>query len=411
MTNNTHQTLERIARRVPVPEPAYDRLLRRRDRKARNQRLSAAVLAIVLTLLSITGLMRAFRHSERPANEPTPTPVDRGIFSGMGGWIAYSNLQGADPPIWALDPERPEIRKQLVTHLGKPLAWSSDGSKLLILRLTGQGSTGDASLYVLNADGSETLLVDSGCWYCLSGGSFSPDGSKVVYASKTADGASHGIYLVDPAGGTPRLLPQPLRGPYDAVFSPDGSQIAYFAGGGDHDNSLWVMNADGSGSRVLLKDRGFMKSSAELGSLGWFPDGRRLMFSMGNSLGYPQGSIYVVGADGSGLTRVIANGTNPKVSPDGSRIAYDRLNYSCCSGLAFADPDGAHVQRLDDAASGPWNPIAREGSGTRGTSGTAGATRAGTVIYAIAALAAAGIVVLWARRKRKARKHLDEGIG
>ena len=47
MTDSSHGTLERIARRVPVPEHAYERLLRRRERKERNRRLSAAVLAIV----------------------------------------------------------------------------------------------------------------------------------------------------------------------------------------------------------------------------------------------------------------------------------------------------------------------------------------------------------------------------
>ena len=84
MTDNSNRTLERIARRVPVPS-LLDRLLRRRDRKERSRRLSAAALAIVLTLLTITGSMRAFSNSEHPAIEPTPTPVDRGIFSGMGG--------------------------------------------------------------------------------------------------------------------------------------------------------------------------------------------------------------------------------------------------------------------------------------------------------------------------------------
>ena len=45
-----------------------------------------------------------------------------------------------------------------------------------------------------------------------------------------------------------------------------------------------------------------MVSSAGLRYLVWSPDGRRLAFEMG----YGPYSIYVVGADGSGLTRVIA---------------------------------------------------------------------------------------------------------
>ena len=75
MTDNSHLTLQRIASRVPVPEPAYDRLLRRRDRKERNRRLSAAALAIAVAILSIAGLIRAFGNSERPATQPTLFPT------------------------------------------------------------------------------------------------------------------------------------------------------------------------------------------------------------------------------------------------------------------------------------------------------------------------------------------------
>ncbi len=61
---------------MAVPEPAYDRLLRRRDRKERNRRVSAAVLAIVIALLSVTSIVRAFSNSEQPGTEPTsPSPV------------------------------------------------------------------------------------------------------------------------------------------------------------------------------------------------------------------------------------------------------------------------------------------------------------------------------------------------
>jgi hypothetical protein len=48
MTDRSHRTLERIARRIPVPEPAYERLLRRRDRRHRNQRITAGVVGIAI---------------------------------------------------------------------------------------------------------------------------------------------------------------------------------------------------------------------------------------------------------------------------------------------------------------------------------------------------------------------------
>ena len=408
MTDSSHLTLERIARRVTVPEPAFDRLMRRRDRKDRNRRLSAAALAVVLTLLTITGLMRAFGNSQHPAIEPTPTPVDTGIFSGMGGWIAYGDAYSNTSGIWAMDPERPGIRMQLSMHGGEPHAWSSDGSKLVILSVSGRGETTDESLSVLNADGSETLLIDAGAGHGITGGSFSPDGSKVLYESGPFDGtAPDGIYVVDAAGGTPRRLLTASRRWYSAfghrarslllwpTFSPDGSQIAYIDGMGDHSNSLRVMNADGSGSRVLLKDHGVMHNSAFPGGLVWAPDGSRLALG----LGYIPYTIYVVGADGSGLTRLIVSGAHPEWSPDGSRIAYDQMTGKVPLPLLIADADGTHVQRFSNARSGPWNPLDRAESGTQGTAVLGGATRSDTPSYAIATLVAFGIVVLLFRRR------------
>jgi hypothetical protein len=57
-----------------------------------------------------------------------------GIFSEVGGWIAYSNGREG---IFAVDPTQPgdpndQIR--LSENTGTPVAWSPDGSKLLILR-------------------------------------------------------------------------------------------------------------------------------------------------------------------------------------------------------------------------------------------------------------------------------------
>jgi MYXO-CTERM domain-containing protein len=383
---SVRELLERERQTVDLERGHFERLTRRRDRKRRNRQIGAAVLTIVIALLSVTGIVRVFGNSERPANEPTPTPVDRGIFSGMGGWIAYNNTSGSG--IWAMDPGRPSdphAQIHLTSHPGEPLAWSSDGSKLLILTRSGH------ALSVLNADGSETLLFDAGGPPLLSGGSFSPDGSKVVYAYGLSDSSS-GIYVVDAGGGTPRRLlsARGLPALSGATFSPDGSQIAYFQGWGDHDNTLRVMNPDGSGSRVLLKDAGVTRAPVVSGPI-WSPDGRRLAFVTG----YPD-RIYVVGADGSGLTRAIADGGHPEWSSDGSRIAYDGGGH-----LVIADADGTHVQRFDYARSGPWNPLDRAESGTRDTSATAGATRPDSLTYAIAALAAIGVAALWLRRKRK----------
>jgi Tol biopolymer transport system component len=178
-------------------------------------------------------------------------------------------------------------------------------------------------------------------------GSISPDGSQVVYAA----GFDGHMYTVDTEGGEPRLLLASARLLYSPTFSPDGTQIAYFDGGGDNSHSLRVMNADGSGVRVL-----FDQAPAEVGhvyNLIWSPDGSRLAFSA------QEGGIWIVGVDGSGLTKVIPDGVNVYWSPDGSRISYqsaDALS-GALGALEIATVDGTHAQEFGYGGSGPWNPL------------------------------------------------------
>ena len=367
MTSNSHQTLERIARRVPVPEPAYERLLRRRDRKERNRRISAAVIGIAIVLLTFAGLTWVLRSAERPADEPTPRP--QGIFSEVGGWITYADADG----IWAVDPSDPgdrEGRVQLSSNGGIPLAWSSDGSELLIARgwwllpkrQLRDGKELPASrrgLFVLHADGTETHLVREE----VSGASFSHDGTTVVFApsGELPTQVDPGIYQIDADGGVAtqllassrRYIPEQDRsfrtGVYFPTFSPDGTQIAYFDGFGDNGHSLRVVNADGGDLHVLIDNI----EAYRISNLVWSPDGTRLAFGR-----VPEG-IYTIGADGSGLSLVIPGGAYPHWSPDGSRISYSQQNYSSPIGpLLIAAADGTNaVHFYNRGSSGPWNPL------------------------------------------------------
>jgi hypothetical protein len=383
------ELLEREGATVDLEPGDFDRLLRRRDRKRRNRRLFAGALAIFLALVSFVALTRAFRPSERPADEPPKPP---GIFSEVGGWIAYGwrSAQPSTPMgerqeprgdrqgIWAVDPSDPGDpgnRIQLSTERGTPLAWSSDGSKLLIQSYEPPKSSEPLRLFVLNADGTETTLATSDTWcsigssYCGTGGSFSPDGARVIYAAPSEDNGRSSIYVVDAQGGSPRVL---LSGDHrcclsngkssgswlsNPTYSPDGTQIAYFDHLLDSGSQLRVMNADGTGVRVLLEGTGY-----HMYNLAWSPDGKQIAFGGGY-----QGSagVFVVDAYGSGPALVIRGGADPYWSPDGTRIAYrvppPRLPADCLScslgTLEIAALDGTHVERFGSAEPGPWNPL------------------------------------------------------
>jgi Tol biopolymer transport system component len=312
-----------------------------------------AAIAIV-TLLGAAGLLWTFDLSSQPA-QPKPSP-DAGIFAGMGGWIAYGHARG----VWAMDPERPDDPQKLVRLTaipGEPVAWSPDGTKLLVLGsfTTRYGSHGIAhSLSVLNADGTQTPLIPFGRRQRVSGGSFFPDGSTVVFAASLSPRGRPGIFEVDASGGEPRRLLAADR--YDsfggeafyfdvsnATLSPDGSQIAYIRGLGGVHTSLRVMNADGSEPRIVSR-----LDVAMVDHLVWLPDGRHLAFDT------PSGKhIRVIDIDGSALTELISPGRDPHWSPDGTLISYEDGT------LRIANWDGTLREERTYGGSGPWNPSDR----------------------------------------------------
>ena len=136
------------------------------------------------------------------------------------------------------------------------------------------------------------------------------------------------------------------------MLSPDGSKIAYLNGSGDHDNSLRLMDADGSHVRVLLPDIGVMRG-AVIGGLAWSPDGSQLAFGTG----FSPDRTWLVNADGTGPATGDPERGVPSWSPDGTRIAFRKM--TLFGGLAIADVDGTHVRSLAFARSGPWNPLPR----------------------------------------------------
>jgi hypothetical protein len=397
-------SLGRAADQFRLPEGAFERLLRRRARKERNRRIGAAVVAFIIATVGFLGLTRAFRDADRPADEPTPSPM--GIFADVPGWIAYRYDRHEGPVgIWAVDPTRPndpEARIQLSDRPGTPLAWSSDGSKLLIWR-NRQGPVGTpdwTGLFVLNANGTETRVVTNnpkvggGTLGWIAGGSFSPDGSEVVFA------ASGGMYMVDSDGGTPRLL---SKGGGNPTFSPDGTKIAYFDFHDKTGNTLRVMNADGTGDRVVLDSqavRCFLRPL--LLRPAWFPDGTKIAFHCSRETG-----IQVVGADGSDLTTLIP-GSDPYWAPDGSRIAFDvrvprpltQRGGQSERRLVIAHADGTHAQVFEHPAlAGPWNPLLLSVPGEPNSTTTTG--EVSPFVYAIVALGVVGVLFLAWRAKRR----------
>jgi TolB protein len=199
--------------------------------------------------------------------------------------------------------------------------WSPDGRRIAFLHGRGRGR---GQLYVVNADGSGLRNLGRIAGPSLFGGHlvWSPDGRTIYF----------GRYLISTDGSGARKLPYM---PLNAVWSPDGRQIAFVnnvstglpgpgAARSKDDSEIYVMNADGSGTRRLTHNVGYD------GEPAWSPDGRKIAYqskrrAVRGVVGGRSGEIYVMNADGSGkrnLTRNRAQDGSPSWSPDGRRIAF-----------------------------------------------------------------------------------------
>jgi Tol biopolymer transport system component len=337
-----------------------------RQRADRNVTWLMVAAAAVLVIAIVAGLV-AVRFSglhPSPANPgPAPQrclpgPVDpSNLFASVHGCITYSD----GTQIVAVDPNHPNNRTVLGQSDGRlPMAWSRDGTRLLVMEQSFSGAA-RADVYLINADGSQVKLTQGDAF--LWEGSFSPDGTEVVYVNFTA--SSGGVYVVDVrsltrqliAADSPKCTSSVCNGQSSQfpVWSPDGSRIAYVDNRSDlARDEIWTMSINGTNKRRLVdlgKCAGMTDGSGCTNGLAWSPDGSRLAFHS------PSG-IYVMRADGSGLHRISTDGDQPTWSPDGSRIAFTR------GGELFTmASDGGDVTLLQGVVVVPnyawtWNPVA-----------------------------------------------------
>jgi dipeptidyl aminopeptidase/acylaminoacyl peptidase len=187
-------------------------------------------------------------------------------------------------------------------------------------------------LYNLDGSGKQVLASDAG-W-----GSLSPDGSRMAYP------ASDGIHVIDLATKAEKVLTGVVG--FNLHWSPDGKQIAYVGDSDSIVDSVFIVNADGTGTQV----RQISNLSYE-SVVGWSPDGT--LYFVAPFTGGAAWKVYSYDlASGTAQERfTIENGTpkflNPQLSQDGNWIAYRGRDNSS---VYLVHPDGSDMHLIIDNA-------------------------------------------------------------
>ena len=215
--------------------------------------------------------------------------------------------------------------------------WAPDGNSLLVT-ISGYNGNNSFNIFKVDLNGNKLAQLTNFSYY-VYGPRYSPDGSKIIYHSKN----NNNIYIMNSDGTGVTNLTNGTAGNVTVnkpMFSPDGTKIIYskIVGGNE---VLGMMNVDGS-SKVTIPTAGNLTTNAV-----YSPDGTKIAYAISNT------DLHIMNTDGSGdvtyttdtagslswqaLTRGPSSATpNPTVSLSGGKAIVDIA-------ALYADPYGEGV--------------------------------------------------------------------
>jgi TolB protein len=173
-------------------------------------------------------------------------------------------------------------------------------------------------IYLMNEDGTGLRPLPSGGAVTYSHPTWSPDGSRLVLAGTDPLDFDDDLYLLDPSGGSPTLIPN-TQGRGDPAWSPDGSRIAFI--GNPLNLQIWTVGIDGSNPTPITSE------PVEPTSPTWSPDGNRIAFTTRevDEDEFVTSKLVILDLRNSARVEaysVDANIFDPAWSPDGTKIAF-----------------------------------------------------------------------------------------
>jgi dipeptidyl aminopeptidase/acylaminoacyl peptidase len=352
------RSVENAAGLFPPEDGSFERLVRRRERRRRNQRVAAG--AVGMTLFAALVIAGAIVRSggRTPADHPTPSPtIEESSLPQLlrpGQYLWYRTPEDVGAGVDVISPG-PRPGRSLFgctrTHRSPCPEVIDHGQAVL----SGDGRWAAAATTTCN--GSGLVCATNGIWVVNGLGDVTrvtrpctdwlPDDchretwawSPVGDTLAVWEGIEpQRLYLFDPATGQRTLLARPAgTGVEGLTWSPDGSLVTYaIEGATPGAATIYSIPTTGGSPTFLARGR----------DPAWSPDGTQLSYLV------PDRGIFVVNEDGSGATLIGKDGREATWSPDGSRIAY-RVQHGPKGGpfreeIWVVSPDGSEpVKALD----------------------------------------------------------------
>lgn len=231
------------------------------------------------------------------------------LFTGDGPNSATGKgaTMGIDGAGYAVLP----IHDSTVTYI--PDAFSPDGTRIAF-EAWDESDPGRDGIYTARVDGGDIVRVTShdGQHYDQSA-DYNPDGTQIVFYRAPGDEPEPtlggALWIVNADGSramqieTPGVMPSS-----SARWSPDGTKILFSTARAQRTGALWTVNADGSNLTKIFQDAdpNYAYGRYATGPV-WSPDGSHIMFTLNpiaDWFQHPRNGIYVINADGTGLAEI-----------------------------------------------------------------------------------------------------------
>lgn len=287
-------------------------------------------------------------------------------FPGENGRIAFGS-GGFEPAVKREGIYLTDAQGTVVTRIASGLnpSFSADGARIAFdaprSDRTGKYST-DTEILTMNSDGTGLRPVTGGEGY--GNPSISPRG-EIVFQAFTSSPRPTELLVIDADGTNERRLTSGDSIGFDPAFSPDGEQVVFAReepdpDGGPARSGIYIVNADGTGLTQLTDN----PSSFGESSPTFSPDGEHIVFARFG------GGIFRIDRDGSDLIRLTNrdSDSNPSYSPDGDQIAFSRDSvercveanlglpqsfFLPCADVFVMDADGTEVRQVTAGGYGP----------------------------------------------------------
>jgi TolB protein len=231
-------------------------------------------------------------------------------FSASGTRIVYSHTVGKDHVIAVMRADGSRRRALTRRHFDRTPAFSPSGKRIVFSRVLTTPQYQHSELFSVRTDGTHlNQLTHSRPVFQIRHDqpNFSPNGKKIVFEDLLAEQV--GVSMIRADGSKAQF--HFLDGGIEPSFSPGGQHILF----NDYFENLPQLGlVDVAGRHVqTLSDN--QDSHFYYSVPNYSPNGKRIVFSSGNDFeGSTIGDIYVMNADGSGLTQITHDGRS--LAPD-----------------------------------------------------------------------------------------------